>query len=228
MGLKSLIHLFNPPPDIHDLAFSHLRWDEQIINDHILSWTSPDYPAHLSLRYFKKKPDLPAPPGNINRIRSFFREKIAHEYGGILKVDIVPIERTSCIEVLYKIPVQPSGIKYISSITLPFKQCYFVIQLQIEERVMADIREVVIARKLISEKTVTIADQQIVGWSADPYLSGYDQGILMNMAEREEYDALFPDHPLTMVRRLMKKIHGSIQFSQRLKRQPSYLGTDSH
>ena len=44
------------------------------------------------------------------------------------------------------------------------------------------------------------------GWACDPYDAEYRRGMLMNMAEKEMYDAVFPDHPLTEARRLAKDL----------------------
>lgn len=42
------------------------------------------------------------------------------------------------------------------------------------------------------------------GWSSDPYDPSLDKGALANRSESAEFDALFPEHPLTEARRLVR------------------------
>ena len=43
-------------------------------------------------------------------------------------------------------------------------------------------------------------------WASDPYDPFWKRGYLMTLAEYAEYDSLYPDHPLSVVRRLVKYI----------------------
>ncbi len=47
------------------------------------------------------------------------------------------------------------------------------------------------------------------GWSADPYDPDFKQGFLMNLAEKEEYDKYFMNHPLSEARRLAEFVVGT-------------------
>ncbi len=40
------------------------------------------------------------------------------------------------------------------------------------------------------------------GWSEDPYDPDFKEGFLMNQSEKEMYDEMFPDHPLTKCRQM--------------------------
>ncbi|WP_124061388.1 DUF3320 domain-containing protein [Gordonibacter sp. Marseille-P4307] len=42
------------------------------------------------------------------------------------------------------------------------------------------------------------------GWVRDPYDAGWGKGLLANKSEQPEFDALFPEHPLTEARRLIR------------------------
>ncbi len=44
------------------------------------------------------------------------------------------------------------------------------------------------------------------GWAEDPYDPQFQQGILMNASEKEDYDNAFPEHPLTQARALAKAL----------------------
>jgi len=44
------------------------------------------------------------------------------------------------------------------------------------------------------------------GWMRDPYESNYKVGFLMNLSEDEKYDKLFPNHPLSQLRKVIQFI----------------------
>ena len=47
----------------------------------------------------------------------------------------------------------------------------------------------------------------------DPYDPNYDQGNRMNLSEREEFDYLFPFHPLSIIRQdIRPRIKRSLKF----------------
>ena len=48
--------------------------------------------------------------------------------------------------------------------------------------------------------------QIAAGWACDPYDESITKGALMNMSEREHYDEVFPDHPLTQARLLANEL----------------------
>ncbi len=68
-------------------------------------------------------------------------------------------------------------------------------------------RDSVILDKMMREGKVS--DDFPNGWAMDPYDPEFKKGFLMNLSEREEYDSLFPSHPLSEARRLAKFIVGS-------------------
>lgn len=46
------------------------------------------------------------------------------------------------------------------------------------------------------------------GWARDPYDEAHTRGFLANLSEAAEYDALFPDDPLSMARRFATCVAG--------------------
>jgi hypothetical protein len=107
---------------------------------------------------------------------------------------------------------------YIGSLTVPFKHCSYVVKIQAEEAGMTGMREAVIADKLIREGKIVPGEKDILGWAADPYDPTWKQGAPMNLAERQEYDHLFPGHPLTIVRDGLKAVAGNMKLSKELLR----------
>ena len=52
---------------------------------------------------------------------------------------------------------------------------------------------------------------------SDPYDPSLKDGVLMNKSESVEYDSLFPDHPLTRVRGILKSVEETLIISSKIK-----------
>lgn len=55
-----------------------------------------------------------------------------------------------------------------------------------------------------------IVDADMSNWAADPYDSTIRQGYLANMGESQEFDELFPEHPLTLARDMVALVAASL------------------
>ena len=53
---------------------------------------------------------------------------------------------------------------------------------------------------MTSKGVVKTENNKLVGWFKDPYDESYTKGVLMNLSEKEEFDEIFPNHPLTEAR----------------------------
>ncbi len=84
---------------------------------------------------------------------------------------------------------------------------------------LLDVRNSAVRQQFMEDKgiSLTFSDQKqlniTTGWSYDPYDSNFTKGILMNLSERREYDDLFPNHPLSVTRRILKEIIETICFN---------------
>src|SRR3954469_2716238 len=56
-----------------------------------------------------------------------------------------------------------------------------------------------------AEKTGTVP-----GWTQDPYDSTIKWSVLRNLSEDEQYDAQFPNHPLSRIRSLLHSVQSSL------------------
>ena len=128
------------------------------------------------------------------------------------------------IRTIFKVPQEPAGMIYIASLTIPFENYSYVINIQAPEFGTTGMRDNVIAMKLLNEGKISDGEYGYEGWFKDPYGSGIKRGVLMNLSEDKKYDADFPDHPLTQTRRLLDKIESEIQFGEELEKIGRFKG----
>ena len=75
----------------------------------------------------------------------------------------------------------------------------------IEEGVTGQ-REAIVFELERRKNNVRFEDDSIVGWNKNPYDENIKTGFLMNLAEQAEYDSMFPSHPLSQLRELVRFI----------------------
>jgi hypothetical protein len=85
------------------------------------------------------------------------------------------------------------------------------------ERGMTGVREAVVAARLAEAGELTI-EQFETSWAADPYepsYSGVERKVLRYVSDADVYDELFPDHPLSRVRRVLRDLPSSVMADPR-------------
>ena len=68
-----------------------------------------------------------------------------------------------------------------------------------------------VADRLLNEGSISMDESGYIGWKADPYIPDFNEGLPMNQSEKSEYDQDFPDHPLSVSRKLLDQIESEIE-----------------
>lgn len=171
----------------------------------------------LSLNYFDKPPDIPVSLSKITKLRNFYRRNVAEVGGGVLGVEVIELKGLPAIECLFKMPLHPSGMVYLSSFTIPFRDKSYVVKTQCPEYGITGARDsAVFALHADFDDEENENFDPFKGWMKDPYDETITEGLLMNLSEAEEYDAKFPDHPLTRARKYLNRIKETISLDENL------------
>lgn len=105
---------------------------------------------------------------------------------------------------IVKTKLEPTGMQYILTTQIDMNDLCMNIQAYFDEAGMTGLRDTTIMNQMINERKINPPDMD--GWFKDPYVENYKKGLLMNMSEKEEYDSMFPQHPLSEIRNLVKYI----------------------
>jgi hypothetical protein len=203
-------------PNIDSLRIDPTGWIEQERKSGKCMWDMDDYPAVLTLNFFNLPPDLPAHPTDIELLRPFYRNLAIQNNGGLIEVSTILVENIPGVKTIFKFPLEPTGMSYLGSITMPFKNCSYVVKIQAYEDGITGMRETVIGEKMMREGKTISMEQGVERWFIDPYDPEIKEGTLMNHSEKEEYDSIFPEHPLTFIRSKLKALQESIQLREEL------------
>lgn len=207
--------------DIETISVPDFGWELGRKEKTYKQWLNPEHPMGLSVNFFTQKPDIPS-TRDVDLLRFFYRGMAVQANGGILEVDLLEVQGIAGVKTIIKIPQEPNGMNYLASITLPFKNYSYVVKLEAPEMGTTGMRDAVVGAKLMKEGIVNLEDKGLDGWFADPYEPNIKEGTPMNKAEDPQYDAEFPEHPLSLLRKYFRELEAGISFDPKIQQVKSF------
>lgn len=199
------------------VALDSENWREEATDHPVRIWRN-EAGDRLGLFYFDLPPDIPVDLAAIDELRRFFRRLVTQAGGGLVALDVVTLDGLPCIRQIVKQPQAGRGMSYVGTYTIPRRSFSYVVKLQCEERGATGLREAAVLEQALAEGRVTPGeDGEVTGWVADPYDPDFEAEVLRNQAEDERYDADFPHHPLSRLRRGLKDVEASLSFAESIK-----------
>jgi len=162
-------------------------------------WVTPAGDG-LGLYYFPMPPDLPVTQ-SVEELQTFFSRAMKGTGTILIETSVVALVGCRAARVILKMPQQPSGMKYVGSITLPFRDFSFVLKIQCQEKGTTGLREVVLL---------------------DRQLGPARGGAPAFDADSELFDAEFPDHPVARVRTELDHVCRTLVIDPSLARAPAF------
>ncbi|HEX5941576.1 MAG TPA: hypothetical protein VFY66_04830 [Anaerolineales bacterium] len=209
-------------PSLDSITFDTTGLIPQSDINGVRVWHTPEGDG-LGLYYFPIPPDILADINSLTSIGSFYGNQIAAANLTGISINTLDIDECKFIKMIIRVPQQPSGMMYIGSLTLPFRDFSFVVKMQCSERGITGMRESLILNELLDNDEVEFNNKsdEFEGWELplDTVDSPYWK---INRAETVEYDARFPNHPLSILRRTFDQIEKSIKVSDDVKREPRF------
>jgi hypothetical protein len=211
-------------PSLDDVSFdtSALTYDGEH-NGVRVWWTAAADP--VGLYYFPIPPDITADIADLEALRRFYRASGTARDVVQISLDTVDINGVRAVRQIVKIPQQPWGRTYIGSVTIPFRDFSFVLTLEACEHGMTGFRDTTVCQEMIRAGTVVPdADAGLLrGWTQDPYDPALRDGPYANLSDAEVYDARFPEHPLSRVRPLLRRLTESLRVSPAIRDLPPFV-----
>lgn len=91
------------------------------------------------------------------------------------------------------------GVQYCLTMHLDFQDYAVQVQGFFDELGTTGVRDAIVYALTRGERT----GDPLNGWVQDPFDPGYTRGVPMNRSENEKYDAQFPAHPLSELRKFL-------------------------
>lgn len=177
-------------------------------------WTDPQGLV-LSVHFFPLVPDLPARLDEPERLRAGLAEGAARAGGGLIEAEPGVVDGVPAVRQIVKVPrPQGRGQVFLGSWTVPKAGCSTVLKVQAAEGSTTGMREAMVMAR------VGPADY----FRPHPYAPGLNGGLPYHVGDDEQWDAAFPDHPLTLVRAALRRITPTVTLDERFRVLPPFAG----
>ncbi len=104
----------------------------------------------------------------------------------------------------YDTDIPFADVDYIMNMNVAFDDAIWFVNSDFHEEGVTGMRDAMVLSMLQNEGELEAGSMD--GWTQDPYDPDFKLGFLMNKSENAEYDAMFPDHPLSMARNLVSEL----------------------
>jgi hypothetical protein len=183
---------------IDSLQFDVAGWRRESADRQVTLWSN-ERNEFLSRHFFSIAPDLPRGLKGPNELARFYWSMVTNAGGAVLEAGMDKRIGLLAIRTIFKFPMQPTGFTFIGSYTIPFVDSSFVLKIQTVETGFTGIREAAVFAKLGCTEA---SDAQ---WTI-PTPNGIEAPVKANKGDDEQYDLLFPDHPLSRARAILDGI----------------------
>lgn len=197
------------------LTFDTLGWEVTEENENSL-FANNKYGDNLSIAVASPNGKMVKGKKEIHVYRNWLREIFVQQGGGLILCE--EFESSNGIigyESIAKSPREGgTGMDYTYFLNLSNyeEQKLYQIIIKVFEQSVTGLRDNLMMTPLSKVANIQI-DQVFNLYRKDPYDKSYKEGNKMNLSEREEFDYLFPFHPLSIIRREIKpRLRDSISF----------------
>ncbi len=178
--------------------------EHQGIANGVRVWYTADGDG-IGLYHFALPPDLPKEQPTIE---AFCEEYRTLMQGEVVETEIEKIADLPVVRIIGKVPQDPTGITYVGSYTVPFRDFSYVVKIQCEERGKTGMREAVLVEKGLASGALELDDSGALSGDWNP-----DDPI---------HDDDFPDHPLSRCRRGLRMIASSMSLPEEIRLLPKF------
>ncbi|WP_406098910.1 hypothetical protein [Streptomyces sp. NBC_01013] len=183
------------------------------------TWAN-DHNDVLSLHFFALPSDLPTALDDGPALRNALTHHIAQAGGGLIEASVKRLGELPALRQILKLPLpdRPSGQAFIGSFTVPRAGCSTVVKIQALEQGMTGMREAVVLAKAGPQDY----------FRSHPYAPDVQGGLPFHAADHARWDAEFPDHPLTRVRRTLDTLAQAVSVAPDFAALPPFTGPAAH
>ncbi len=196
------------------VGFDTTDWELRESSETRMLWKSPEGDT-LCLERVPEPAGLPV--HDVKLWRAICRDLARTNDGGLVSADILDLGEIAAGTLIYKCERRPA-YAYTGMMILPGAGEHFVIAISSVEHGVTGVRDALVTVQLLKQGILDLAKAvdsgKLEDWFYDPYDSAFDANALNSVADDERYDSLFPSHPLSKIRRILRTIAGSLHWGE--------------
>jgi hypothetical protein len=204
------------PPDwtIDGIAFDTRGWRVEAAAPASMTWSDE---ARARIELNARAPHVEAEPSDVLLVlRDHHRRQAAARGAGLVSVDWYSAVGIRAVEVVTKRPVG-SGYAYDGLLGISGPTGAWVLEVHADEGNMTGTREALVTAALaelgklhLDPPRAAGGHGRIAGWTFDPYDPALDDGALNAIPDDDRLDEILPWHPLSTVRRILRRTRSSL------------------
>jgi hypothetical protein len=210
-------------PTIDSVSFDTNGWSVREQSDTHRMWMTATRDAVL-LRHFAERPSYTYDFSNINAARSFYNVQSAENGGAMISVDFVKADGVDVMKGIFKYRSPEPGsmaMYYVGVLTMLYRDFSLQINTESLEVGPTGSRDAGVA--LIRNDNPPGDDEPVHVENIEELFNLMrNKPVLKTLADDEQYDAAFPDHPLSKVRVLQARILGSLKVANEVHHSKPY------
>lgn len=209
--------------NIYSLSFNTDGWKNTEDSQEQIIWhVSPDETVFVE---FKKPTDFKRDVLDPN-VRLEFEEFVLQSGGAVVDFQVTKINGLEAIKQVYKYwHPNPQDMRkvYLGVIAFPFAEFCYIVKAQCVETGTTGVREATISLLSPKSKTEQPSNEPIVVKSMEEMFSHMKKtSLTRSISDDEQYDAQFPEHPLTRVRWYINHLSNTLVVSPDLQNAKPY------
>ncbi|MEM9252217.1 MAG: hypothetical protein AAGB29_07680 [Planctomycetota bacterium] len=208
---------------IDAVRFDTSGWKQHESSAEHRLWLTPSSDA-VALRRQEPPPAYPYDFRSLPAARAFYAEESAQRGGVMISVDFVDSSGIDVMRGVFKYRSPEPGslaMYYVGVIALLRRTCAFQINAESVEVGSTGAREAAVMA--MGDGPPALQEEEVVVASASDLFAKMGEARIKRLpADDERYDDMFPDHPLSKVRSLQKRILETLEVDDSFREQPPY------
>jgi tetratricopeptide (TPR) repeat protein len=208
---------------LHSVQFNTKGWTLGKRRRNSLEWRNADGDT-LRACVDSKLPATLSGLSDRGSLRAFYREEAIRHGGGIVCAEIVQAGGIRSVIVINKYERRPA-YAYDGSLIIPFENSQYTVTIHSIERGRTGERDALVTCQLVERGELEIESPaapgepgRIKGWFQDPYDPSYQGRAIYSMSDDDRLDTLFPNHPLSKIRKCLGRIQATLVIDQAILR----------
>lgn len=175
----------------------------------------------LQLRHFPIPPDIPAPLSRLDLIWKISRLESFWKQAALVDIYTGEIGGTEYLAQIVKFSFN-GRTQYQGSLIIPKASFSLMFIVGAEGSAVDEEREKHVMRAVLGG--VTDLDEKTRRWFVDPFSFGFVTPFGRNRADDKEWDEMYPSHPLSRIRAILRDLPAACEIIPDVVRAPAFVG----
>lgn len=200
-------------PSITSLHLDVAGW--QVIHQTAqqMVWKNVEAGDVLSIEFFANPTELPFSLNDPDAIKAYHQQySLEPDKGAIVSLDVISLQGLDTVRMIIKARnpkiagLPPLGMTYLGSLMIPLADFSYVVKTQCCEYGTTGLREAAVFLTQKPPLPTPPQEAKVVNSIDEMFADMGKQPVMSTPADDEQYDSMFPNHPLSRARAYLRHV----------------------